>query len=58
MRNWDLSIGLYQGLLIGMRTYGGQIGGKTSHVFYLPLVDLCINIYHERTDITGNEKQD
>ena len=56
MRKWDLSIGLYPGLLIGMRTYGGQIGGKTSHVFYLPLVDLCINIYHERTDITGNEE--
>ena len=48
MKDWDLSIGLYPGILIGMRTYGSQIGGKTSHVFYLPLIDLCIDIYNER----------
>ena len=57
MRNWDVSIGLYPGILFGMRTYKSQIGGKTTHVFYLPLIDLCIDIYHERTDINRNEKQ-
>ena len=58
MKDWDLSIGLYPGILIGMRTYGSQIGGKVSHVFYLPLVDLCIDIFDERTNINRNEKKD
>ena len=56
MKDWDLSIGFYPGILIGMRTYGSQIGGKVSHVFFLPLVDLCIDIYDERTNINRNEK--
>ena len=55
MRDWDMSIGLYPGILIGMRTYHGI--NKVSHVFYLPLVDLCIDIHYERTDINRNEKQ-
>jgi len=55
MRNWDLSVGLYPGILLGMRTYHGI--NKTSHVFYLPLVDLCIDIYYEIADINKNEKQ-
>ena len=54
MRDWDMSIGLYPGILIGLRTYRGI--NKVSHVFYLPLIDLCIDIYHEGTDITRNEK--
>ena len=54
MKDWDLSIGFYPGILIGMRTYNAK--KKVSHVFYLPLIDLCIDIYHEGTDITRNEK--
>lgn len=54
MRDWDMSIGLYPGILIGLRTYRGI--NKVSHVFYLPLIDLCIDIYNERTDITRDEK--
>jgi len=49
-----MSIGLYPGILIGLRTYRGI--NKVSHVFYLPLIDLCIDIYNERTDITRDEK--
>jgi len=57
---WDLSVGFYPGILLGMRTYHGYTEEgdyRTSHVFYLPLIDLCINIYRERTDIDRNEKQ-
>ena len=54
MKDWDLSIGLYPGILIGMRTYNGI--NKVSHVFYLPLIDLCINVYNERTDINRNKE--
>ena len=55
MKNWDISIGLYPGILIGLRTY--KKNNIISHVFYLPLIDLCINIYNERTNITRNEKE-
>ena len=54
MRDWDMSIGLYPGILIGLRTYRGI--NKVSHVFYLPLIDLCIDIYNERTDINRDEE--
>ena len=54
MKEWDLSIGVYPGVLIGVRTYHGK--EKISHVFYLPLIDLCINIYNERTDINRDEE--
>jgi len=46
MKNWEISLGLYPGILIGLRTYKNT---KTiSHVFYLPLIDLCITINNER----------
>jgi hypothetical protein len=54
MKQWDISIGLYPGILIGLRTYKNKL--HVSHVLYLPLIDLCINIYNERTNINRNEK--
>tara|TARA_R100000742_G_C4262032_1_gene79841 strand:+ start:206 stop:355 length:150 start_codon:yes stop_codon:yes gene_type:complete len=48
MKEWDLSVGFYPGILIGMRTYHGRTEDgeyKVSHVFYLPLIDLCVDIY-------------
>ena len=54
MKQWDISIGLYTGLLIGLRTYKDD--KKTTHVFYLPLIDLCITIYNERKKSNRNEK--
>ena len=55
MKDWDISLGLYPGILIGLRTYKKQ--DITSHVFYLPLIDLCINIYNERKNFNRNKKQ-
>ena len=40
---WAISIGLYPGILIGMRTYIEE--SHTIHVFYLPFIDLAIEIY-------------
>ncbi len=54
MKRWDISIGLYPGILIGLRTYKSK--NFVSHVFYLPLIDLCINIYNERKEFTRNEE--
>ena len=40
---WSLSIGFYPGILFGMRTYAEE--KQTSHVFYLPFIDVAIEFY-------------
>lgn len=40
--NWELSIGLYPGVLLGIRSYVEQ--DYVQHVLYLPLVDICLEI--------------
>jgi hypothetical protein len=40
--NWSLSIGLYPGILIGIRSYPEK--DYVQHVLYLPLVDICLEI--------------
>ena len=40
--NWNLSIGLYPGILIGLRSYPEK--EYIQHVLYLPFVDLCLEI--------------
>jgi len=48
MKGFELSIGFYPGLLIGMRSYAvpGE-KNRVDHVLYLPLVDLCLTIYKD-----------
>ena len=40
--NWALSIGLYPGILLGIRSYVEQ--DYVQHVLYLPFVDICLII--------------
>jgi hypothetical protein len=40
---WSLSIGTYPGILLGMRTYYED--EQTTHVFYLPFIDLALEVY-------------
>jgi|6_EtaG_2_1085325.scaffolds.fasta_scaffold26903_4 hypothetical protein len=48
MKGYELSIGFYPGLLIGMRSYAiPEEPNRVDHVFYLPLVDLCLTIYKD-----------
>ena len=42
---WELSAGLYPGVLIGLRSYPEE--KFTEHVFYLPFVELCLTIHYE-----------
>jgi len=42
MKNWELSIGLYPGVLIGARSYVEQ--DYVQHVVYLPFIDFCLEI--------------
>ncbi len=45
MRDWELSLGFYTGVLFGFRTYEEQ--KKTNHVFYVPFVDVCLTIHKD-----------
>jgi len=40
--NWALSIGLYPGILLGIRSYIEQ--DYVQHVLYLPFIDICLEI--------------
>ena len=40
--NWEITLGLYPGILLGMRSYIEK--EYVQHVFYLPFVDICIEI--------------
>jgi hypothetical protein len=42
-KQWSLSLGFYPGILFGMRSYNEQ--DQTTHVLYIPLVDLALEIY-------------
>lgn len=45
---WALSIGLYQGIVIGIRSYPEK--HQTDHVLYLPFIDLCLTVYHGQSE--------
>ena len=38
--NWTMALGLYPGILFGVRTYEGPVWSQM--VFYIPFVDLAI----------------
>ena len=42
MREWELSLGLYPGIIVGFRTYEGN--DRNNHVLYLPFVDICLTV--------------
>ena len=41
-KGWELSIGFYPGILLGVRSYINE--SFNEHVLYLPFVDLCLII--------------
>ena len=41
-KDWELSFGVYPGILLGFRTYAEV--NKSNHVLYLPFVDICLSI--------------
>ena len=40
MREWELSLGFYPGILVGFRSYEGS--DRNNHVLYLPFIDICL----------------
>lgn len=43
MKNWSLEIGLYPGILLGIRTYENEY--TTEHVLYFPLVEFILTVF-------------
>ena len=44
---WEVSFGLFTGLLFGYRQYIDEVEVKIEHVIYLVLFDCCISLYYE-----------
>ena len=44
MTGWELSVGLYPGVLIGARSYPEK--NLTDHVLYIPFIEICLTIYY------------
>ena len=44
MKDWELSFGLYPGIMMGFRTYKEQ--EKSNHVLYVPFIDVCLTIHN------------
>ena len=45
MQGCELSISLYPGVLVGIRSYPEET--FTEHVLYLPFVELCLTVHYE-----------
>ena len=41
-KGWELSIGLYPGILLGIRSYINE--NYNEHVIYLPFIDICLTV--------------
>lgn len=48
MKTWTLSLGLYPGILFGMRTYESEY--STQYVLYIPFADICLEFIHEEDE--------
>ena len=43
-KSWSLSLGFYPGILLGIRSYDED--KQTTHVLYIPFIDLALEIYN------------
>jgi hypothetical protein len=43
-KSWSLSLGFYPGILLGVRSYEEE--KQTTHVLYIPFIDLALEIYN------------
>jgi hypothetical protein len=44
---WEVSFGLFTGVLLGYRQYVDEVEVKVEHVIYLGIFDCCISLYYE-----------
>ena len=46
IKNWELSFGLFEGLLFGYRNYPDVDNNKVDHVFYVFIFDICLTLQY------------
>ena len=46
---YEISLCLYPGILLGFRSYNEAL--KTTHVLYLPFVDVALTIFNTQQDL-------
>ena len=46
MKRWELSFGLFEGLLFGYRNYPDAENNKIDHVFYVFIFDICLTLQY------------
>ena len=44
---WELSFGLFTGILLGYRQYVDQEENKIDHVLYIFLFDICLSLHYD-----------
>ena len=44
---WELTLGVFPGLLFGIRSYEYDHEEYIDHVLYLGFIDICITIYRD-----------
>ena len=42
---WEISLGLYPGVLVGIRSYPEET--FIEHVLYIPFVEICLTMHYE-----------
>jgi hypothetical protein len=47
LTKWELSFGLFEGILFGYRSYPEWENGKVDHVLYIAIFDVCLTLYYE-----------
>ena len=45
---WEVSLGLYPGVLLGFRSYIEE--SVENHVLYIPFIDICLTIEREANE--------
>jgi hypothetical protein len=46
MKKWELSFGLFEGLLFGYRNYPDVENNKIDHVLYIFIFDICLTLQY------------
>jgi len=46
MKKWELSFGLFEGLLFGYRNYPDIENNKIDHVLYIFIFDICLTLQY------------
>ena len=47
LNRWEISLGLFTGLLFGYRQYVEEAELKVDHVIYLGLFDICLTLFYD-----------